>query len=254
MKKIKSALVVLKKEGVAPFIKKSFLFFFFPAYELVFYWKIIKNLHNFKDADPRQAFDFISKKFFGIFAPMQVAGEFINLLELFAKQKPAVILEIGTARGGTLFCFAKLAKPDALIVSIDLPEGKFGGGYGKIREKLYRAFALPGQQLHLLREDSHASETLEKVRKVLAGRQVDFLFIDGDHTYGGVKKDFEMYSQLVKRGGAITFHDVAVHTPESGCLVHLFWEEIKKERLYVEFIQNRDQKWAGIGVLKNWIH
>jgi hypothetical protein len=31
---------------------------------------------------------------------------------------------------------------------------------------------------------------------------VDFLFIDGDHTYEGVKKDFEMYSPLVRREGS----------------------------------------------------
>jgi len=41
------------------------------------------------------------------------------------------------------------------------------------------------------------------VKKILAGRQVDFLFIDGDHSYEGVKKDFEMYSSLVRKGGVV---------------------------------------------------
>jgi hypothetical protein len=33
------------------------------------------------------------------------------------------------------------------------------------------------------------------------------LFIDGDHRYEGVRRDFEMYSPLVGAGGLIAFHD-----------------------------------------------
>ena len=30
--------------------------------------------------------------------------------------------------GGTLYCLCRLAEPDGMIVSIDLPNGDFGGG------------------------------------------------------------------------------------------------------------------------------
>lgn len=36
---------------------------------------------------------------------------------------------------------------------------------------------------------------------------IDFLHIDGDHTYEGVKIDWELYSPKVRRGGYITIHD-----------------------------------------------
>ena len=36
----------------------------------------------------------------------------------------------------------------------------------------------------------------------------DFLFIDGDHSYEGVKADFEHWEQFVKVGGHIAFHDM----------------------------------------------
>jgi predicted O-methyltransferase YrrM len=42
----------------------------------------------------------------------------------------------------------------------------------------------------------------------LKDNKVDFLFIDADHSYEGVKKDFEMYSPLVRKGGIIAFHDI----------------------------------------------
>jgi predicted O-methyltransferase YrrM len=38
--------------------------------------------------------------------------------------------------------------------------------------------------------------------------QLDTLFIDGDHTYEGVKADLNNYAPLVKSGGRIILHDV----------------------------------------------
>ena len=33
------------------------------------------------------------------------------------------------------------------------------------------------------------------------------MHIDGDHSYEGVKKDFELYSQIMSENGIITIHD-----------------------------------------------
>ncbi|MGB9760351.1 MAG: hypothetical protein ACP5KW_10020 [Thermoproteota archaeon] len=43
------------------------------------------------------------------------------------KVSPKVILETGTARGGTLSLFTRVASPEAIITSIDLPDGMFDG-------------------------------------------------------------------------------------------------------------------------------
>ena len=37
--------------------------------------------------------------------------------------------------------------------------------------------------------------------------KIDYLHIDGDHSYDGVKKDFELYSQIISENGIITIHD-----------------------------------------------
>jgi len=42
---------------------------------------------------------------------------------------------------------------------------------------------------------------------VLHDIKVDFLFIDGNHTYEGVKKDFDLYSNLLSDNGIIVIHD-----------------------------------------------
>lgn len=42
---------------------------------------------------------------------------------------------------------------------------------------------------------------------VRQGIQIDFLFIDGDHSYEGVKTDFDLYSQILSENGIIVIHD-----------------------------------------------
>jgi hypothetical protein len=42
---------------------------------------------------------------------------------------------------------------------------------------------------------------------VLQDIKIDILFIDGDHSYEGVKKDFELYSKILSDNGLIIIHD-----------------------------------------------
>ncbi len=204
---------------------------------------------NPRETEVKVLVDFVFNRFAGLIAPGQVRSEIISLAELVKELKPKTVLEIGTADGGTLFLFSRLADPGAKVISIDLPGGEFGGGYPAWKISLYKSFFLPFQRLYLLRENSHFVSTREQVKGIIGTTPIDFLFIDGDHTYEGVKKDFEMYSPLVKEGGVIAFHDIALHPPEKNCDVRRFWEEIKKSDSE-EFIENPNQKWAGIGVYR----
>lgn len=181
--------------------------------------------------------------------PVQIFDELLNLAKITYKLRPKNILEIGTAKGGTLFVFCRISLPNATIISIDLPGGPFGGGYPIYRTLLYRAFVKPGQRIHLIRADSHDPRTLEKVKEVLKGELLDVLFIDGDHTYEGVKRDFEMYSPLVKRGGIIAFHDIVSGPPENVGGVPKFWNEIKHGYDYLEIVKDWTQNGYGIGVV-----
>ena len=111
-------------------------------------------------------------------------------------------------------------------------------------------FPSGGQQLHLLRADSHDPSTLEQLKSILDGRQLDLLFIDGDHTYEGVRSDFEMYSPLAAEGGAIVFHDILDHPGFAACEVRRLWNEVKDDYRHVEFTVPPED-WGGIGVL--WV-
>jgi len=175
-------------------------------------------------------------------SPAQVKEEITELLKILAKHKPQTMLEIGTANGGTLFLFTRVASSDARLISIDLPGGRFGGGYPEWRIPLYESFAIHNQRMYLIRGDSHANSTLKKVKEILDREGLSFLFIDGDHTYEGVKKDFETYSNLVGEGGIIAFHDIVPGPAESVGGVPMFWNEIKHQFDCVELVKDWKQR------------
>lgn len=179
---------------------------------------------------------------------MQVKSEFLEFASIVQRQKPKAFLEIGTRNGGTFFVLCRLSDPQAIVISLDLPGGQFGGGYTPFQIPVIRRMKSPGQRLHLLRTDSHKAEAKLRTEHALKGSQLDLLFIDGDHTYEGVKRDFEMYSPMVQAGGLVVFHDIVeIPGPEFG--VHRFWNEVKSGYQHQEIIENPKQGWGGIGVL-----
>jgi hypothetical protein len=187
----------------------------------------------------------------GFLKPLQVRSELQRALEEIESLKPRFVMEIGTAMGGTFFLLARAAAKDAYLVSLDLPGGKWGGGYSNWKTWVYRRFLLPGQSANFVRNNSHDPASLERVKELLGGKQLDLLFIDGDHSYEGVKADFNLYSSLVRPDGLIIFHDIVKHSGTSGCHVDQFWAEIHDRFPSYEIIEDRAQGWAGIGVLRN---
>jgi len=75
-------------------------------------------------------------------------------------------------------------------------------------------------------------------------KEVDYIFIDGDHTYPAVKKDFEDWIKFVKIGGHISFHDSCVYRKNiygAGVGCHgpsIFVEELIKGHPQVEYVES----------------
>lgn len=166
------------------------------------------------------------------FGALQNPWEVERFLARVAARRPRTILEIGTSAGGLLFAMARLADPEALLVSIDIPEIFDRPATAAAVPQILQALVRPTQRLVLKRERSTLHGVRAEVVRLLAGRPVDLLVIDGDHAYGSVRIDFEMYGDLVGAGGLIAFHDVLVRPENSGrgLEVGLFWEELARTR------------------------
>jgi predicted O-methyltransferase YrrM len=148
--------------------------------------------------------------------------EFEMLYRMVEQRQPKRILEIGAFFGGTLWNWFQLPSAE-VIVSVDLPVPE-GSEHHK---RVWQSRALWGDW---------AKETGVKfldligrsddwfIRNEAEGRgPYDFMFIDGDHSYDGVKNDFVQYRPMLARGGAIAFHDTIRHEPG----VIRFAEELK---------------------------
>jgi len=184
--------------------------------------------------------------------PIQVPAEIEKFLELVTAEPPERVLEIGTARGGTLFLLTTAAAEEAVLVAVDAPLGarSFGGDFRyQRRRRLFEAFARERQRVVYLALDSHRQETFDRVQDALAGRLLDLLFIDGDHSYAGLTADYEMYVPLVRSGGLVAFHDIVPGPPEAVGGVPDFWRQVRDETA-LELVEDWDQGGWGIGVLR----
>ncbi len=74
----------------------------------------------------------------------------------------------------------------------------------------------------------------------------DFIFIDGDHTYEGVKSDWQTFKDMAT---LIGFHDVGPNTSEPE--VRRFWLELCETYLAerIEIIDAGDSWGGGIGLI-----
>jgi len=117
-------------------------------------------------------------------------------------------MEIGTFAGGSASLMSKNQKVKK-IISVDI-------GYPIKKEipiKNVNNFKHDNCEYDYIEGDSKSEETIKKVYDLI--KNVDILFIDGDHKYNAVIKDFENYKDLVLPGGFIVFDDYLddVHSP-----------------------------------------
>ncbi|MCI4408413.1 MAG: class I SAM-dependent methyltransferase [Thermofilum sp.] len=161
---------------------------------------------------------------------LQDKEEFYKLIEDARKTGVKEILEIGTYRGGTAYLFHKLLGANVTTIDIGTP----------MITRLVLPIVSRGK-IRAIRGNSHSYDVFEKV----ASKKYDMLFIDGDHSYEGVKKDFEMYSPLVRQDGLIVFHDIY---SEPG--VAKFWSEARQKYLHYEIVNYSSKRILGIGVIK----
>ena len=197
------------------------------------YRESVKRLHRAEyrlpDIHTRFALPWLfeGKGHFRHLTAYQHPQELLALYRLVSELEPSNVLEIGTARGGTLYLWAQAAKTDARIASVDLPGGPFGGGYRSCRIPFYHMFGRDQQQIELIRSDSHASETVDRVKEFFSGESIDFLFVDADHSLRGICGNLERYAPMVAEGGLIALHDVLKNPRHPDIEIWRLWDRLR---------------------------
>jgi predicted O-methyltransferase YrrM len=119
---------------------------------------------------------------------------------------PSVCVEIGSARGKSACC-----------IGLALKENRHGKLYAVDPhaptewndDNSVDTFKTMRRNLHAAGVANYV-EIVRKFSQDFAAswtREIDMLFIDGDHSYEGVKRDWDMLHPKVSRFGVVIFHD-----------------------------------------------
>lgn len=143
-----------------------------------------------------------------------------------------VYVEVGCFAGGSA-CLT-LQRKNTTVVSIDI-----GNPIDQsVVENNVSKLNIHNNKYTYIKGNSHHKETYNRLIKCVD--EIDVLFIDGDHSYEGVIKDFEMYSVLVKKGGYIVFDDYNdnQHSPEVHKAVSQILQQIMKDYEIIGSVDN----------------
>lgn len=187
------------------------------------------------------------KTFSGLPA-VQHEKEYIPYLEWVKSVAPKSYIEIGVARGDTFHDTVSLMPKGSRAVAVDYPMKAWGlENSNEYLEKAAEDLIKKGYFVDIIYGDSRSFEVIELVRK---HDMFDLCFIDGDHTYAGVKSDYDNYGLFSKY---VAFHDIADHMKANNrgeiIEVPVFWDEVKAGRKHLEFIDGGQRYPMGIGVL-----
>ena len=94
---------------------------------------------------------------------------------------------------------------------------------------------------------SEAPETIQEISEFFL-EGIDWLFIDGDHSYEAAKTDFENYAPLMNKNGIVVLHDIVGHMFG----VKKLWNEIKKHGFITQelvLVETDNQVDCGIGLI-----
>ena len=178
----------------------------------------------------------------------QVPTEVQEFHAFLRERSPSVVCEIGTYSGGHFYMLSRSLPTVTTLIGVDL----------RVRNKSFlRRLAPPGMDIHLIDGDSRSTAVRDAVESAAGGRRIDVLFIDGDHSYDGVRGDFLNYRDLVKEGGVIAFHDIVEdHGTRYGRNtvswtgdVPVFWRRLKPHAQAFEFVADPEQDGYGIGAV-----
>ena len=171
----------------------------------------------------------------------QKREEIVALAQLALCNDTRYSLEIGAERGGTSLLFALLFDRH---VAVDVAPA-------------FTPEELARDNIVVVTGESTDPAVISRVGQLGKRGLYDLIFIDGDHTYEGVKADFIAYTKLLRPGGIIALHDIVdsqVHRDRQ-CDVARFWREIKHHGPHLELITEPDD-YMGIGMMwylpKDW--
>lgn len=163
---------------------------------------------------------------------LQWPTDLLILQELVAEQRPRVIVETGTYRGGSAVFFASLLHLfgiEGRVISVDIhlaPE---------VADSVARHPL--GGRITLVEGSAIAPETVRKVEELVGDEKNVFVFLDSDHSYAHVLAELRAYRRFVPVGGSLCAFDTIMKDLWDLPLGEPSWREDNPHRAVLDFIQ-----------------
>lgn len=150
-----------------------------------------------------------------------------------------ILAEIGVFEGVNTKNFRTVMSKEGTIIAVDpYPRSLFGLlGFGWIRRIAHKEVGKV-QQGNILWIENFGKFAVndERVKSYLP---VDFLFIDGDHSYEGIKGDWTAWSDNIKSGGILALHD-SINCKQPNVGSEIFTREVISKDQRFTFIESVD--------------
>lgn len=133
---------------------------------------------------------------------LQWPTDLIILQEIVHEQKPKIIIETGTYKGGSAIFFASLLallRNNGKVISIE-------NNLSKEVKKKIKKHPL-GKKIILIEGDSTDDYTIESIKKIIGNEKNIMVFLDSDHSYKHVLNELRIYQQFVSVGGYLCAFD-----------------------------------------------
>ncbi|MBB2147109.1 class I SAM-dependent methyltransferase [Pedobacter sp. LMG 31464] len=161
--------------------------------------------------------------------------------------KNAVVVEIGSWQGKSTYCILS-GLISGKVYAIDPFDATAGADLKNETEYMEKAKGI--DLLEIFNDNLKKFISTGKIepRKGYSNqfnnefKEIDFLFIDGDHTIKGCTEDYDLYAHKIVKGGYIAFHDYYEEKLDLGP-THVINEVILKENIFT-FFGRYDSLWV----------
>ena len=135
----------------------------------------------------------------------------LDLIKELGDNSDKTMIEIGSFVGESTVLFAQSFKK---VIAIDPFEADYDPqdptSYLFEFDNVYQTYL---DRITVYSNIETIVDTSDNAVKELVGKEFDFIYIDGLHTYEGVKNDIKNFLPLVKKGGVIGGHDYTNRIP-----------------------------------------
>ena len=147
-----------------------------------------------------------------IYGMQQNRDEITEFIKVIVSQpwynEKCTALEIGLGHfGSSHFLWRQLFQK---IITVEINHDRVNR-FSENIYKYYHKWVLDDKRSNFVIGSSHHPYSVEKVYNSV--ESIDFLFIDGDHSYSSALCDWLLYSPLVRQGGIVAFDDSALQIP-----------------------------------------